>query len=350
MHTMHINKRRALFISLFITLLSLCVATTAQAFEAFQPLPEQPPIPADNRMSAAKAALGQQLFFDPRLSKTKTLSCNSCHNVMAGGTNGLATSVGASGKSGTRSAPTLWNAGFHTILFRDGRALSLEQAITEHLTSPTEMAMDDGAEAEQRIAASAGYRRVFEQVFGGDGALNSINISKALATYIRTLNTPNGPFDRYLNGDSSAISDTAVRGFERFIETGCASCHFWVNLAGPVPGLAFQMGEGFYELFPNYVGSRYDELYQLTKDIGRYLVTGVETDRRMWRVPTLRNVALTAPYFHNGRVKTLDEAVRVMAKVELGKELTQPQVDELVAFLQTLTGEFPLQTMPRLPQ
>jgi cytochrome c peroxidase len=175
------------------------------------------------------------------------------------------------------------------------------------------------------------------------------HIVKALAAYIRTLKTQDSPFDQHLRGHST-LSAQAERGFNRFVESGCASCHFYVNMAGPIPGLVFEVGEGFYELFPNHLGSKYDAKYGLADDIGRYQVTGDDTDKHMWRVASLRNVALTGPYFHNGSVQTLDEAIRVMGKVQLKKDLADDIVADIAAFLNTLSGEFPQQTMPRLPE
>lgn len=330
-------------------MLFAALPAVAVPFNALQPLPKQPPIPADNPMTAAKVALGQQLYFDPRLSSTGTHSCNTCHNVLAGGDDGRAVSVGVDGKMGARNTPTIWNAAFNTVLYRDGRATSLEEQVKSHLLSPTEMGMPDEQAVVTRVAAIPGYRSQFAQVFGGGEPVSYDNIAKAIATYERTLTTPNSPYDRYLRGDKKAISGQAKRGLEEFQKVQCVSCHFWVNMAGPVPGLAFKMGEGFYELFPNYPGTAYEKQYRLADDIGRYTVTGIETDRRMWRVMTLRNIALTAPYFHNGVVKTLDEAVRVMGKAQLNKDLSEQQVQDIVAFLNTLSGQFPKQTFPRLP-
>jgi len=321
----------------------------AYAFDAFKPLPLTPIIPTDNPQSAPKVDLGKQLFFDPRLSVTGAVSCNTCHNLMAGGDDGRAVSVGAVGKAGTRSAPTLWNVSYETVYFWDGRARSLEAAIREHLLDQTVMAMPDAASLTERFNHIAGYKREFDYVFGGPSGVSLDNTAKALAAYIRTLSTRNSPFDRYLQGDKEAISDTAEKGFQTFITAGCAACHFYVNMAGPVPGLAFKMGEGFYELFPNWLGSKYDEQYHLTDDLGRYYYDKNPQHKHLFRVPTLRNIAVTAPYFHNGSVKTLDEAVRVMARTQFQKNLTDRQVEDIVAFLKTLTGEFPPQLMPQLP-
>jgi cytochrome c peroxidase len=318
-------------------------------FRPFQPLPAQPPVPAENAMSSAKEALGKQLFFDPRLSPDGSLACNSCHNVLAGGDDGRRLSVGYRGMLTRRNAPTLWNVGFYTIYFRDGRATSLEHAVEEQLISSEAMAMASPEAVTSRVDAIQGYREQFAAVFGDEHAVSFANVAKAVSAYLRTLVTQDSPFDQYLRGHKSALSASAQRGFDLYVETGCASCHFWVGLAGPIPGLAFQMGEGFYELFPNYRGSDYESRYGLAEDIGRFSITAEPTDQHMWRVTGLRNVALTAPYFHNGAVATLDEAVRVMAQVQLKKTLNDQEVRDVVEFLHTLTGTFPAQTLPRLP-
>jgi len=314
----------------------------------FQPLPAQPPIPTDNPQTDAKIELGKQLFFDPRLSITGTHSCNSCHNLAAGGEDGLAQPVGVYGNKGRRSTLTLWNAAYHTIYNWDGSSKTLEKQALQHILDKNVMGMPDSKALLKRINSIDGYRLQFAAVFAGEG-LSATTIAKAIASFERTLVTGNSPFDRFLKGDEQAISDREQRGFQKFIDVRCASCHFWVNLAGPNPGLALQQGEGFYELFPNYPGTDYEKRYGLADDIGRYDFSRVKTDTRMWRVPSLRNIAITAPYFHNGAVKTLDEAVRVMAKTQLNRELTDHQVGDIVAFLKTLTGEFPQITLPHLP-
>ena len=321
----------------------------ADEFRPFQPLPAQPPIPVSNPQSAAKIALGAQLFFDARLSPSGSVSCLSCHNVLAGGEDSRARSVTVGGGATSRHAPTLWNVGYYTAYFHDGRATSLEHAVEEQLLSGEAMAMASPEALIERVGAVAGYREQFAQVFGDQNAVSLANIAKALAAYLRTLVTQDSAFDQYLRGHRGALSAQAQRGFELYVDSGCASCHFWVNLAGPVPGLAFPMGEGFYELFPNYKGSQFEAQYGLAKDVGRFTITGDDTDKHMWRVTGLRNVAVTAPYFHNGSVATLAEAVRVMAKTQLNKDFTDEQIADVEAFLHTLTGRFPDPQVPRLP-
>ena len=342
-------KLKHIFSALVISMLVTAVhADIDYTMIPFKPLPAQPPIPQTNPQTEAKIALGKQLFFDPRLSISGTHSCNSCHNLAAGGEDGRAQPVGVYGRKGTRGTLTVWNAAYHTIHNWDGSAKTLEEQAQRHILDANIMGMPDANTVAARIEDIPGYQDQFNAIFKEEG-VSLTTISKALASFQRTLVTNNSPFDRFLSGERMAISKQAKRGFEQFINVRCASCHFWVNLAGPHPGLALQQGQGFYELFPNYPNTDYEKRYKLADDIGRYYYSQIKTDIRMWRVPTLRNVEITAPYFHNGTVKTLDEAVRVMAKTQLKRELSQQQVEDIVAFLKTLTGEFPAIELPRLP-
>jgi len=307
-------------------------------------LPDQPPIPADNPQSEAKIELGKTLFFDPRASSTGVVSCNSCHNVMEGGDDSRPNSFGVHGKQGGRGAPTVWNAAFLSVQFWDGRAPTLEEQAKGPVANPIEMGMATPEDAMKRIRTIPGYVTMFEAAFGKD-AMTVDNAAKAVAAYERTLITPNSPFDKYVKGDESAMNEQQVRGMNTFGELGCTACHSGVAFAGP----EMEMGQGFFMKFPTFPGSEYETKYDLLSDTGRAEVTKNDADKNMWRVPTLRNVALTAPYFHNGAVKTLDEAVRVMAKTQLNQEINDKQATDLVAFLTALSGEFPQQTMPRLP-
>lgn len=310
---------------------------------AFQALPDAPPVPEDNPMSPAKVELGKQLYFDKRLSVDGTVSCNSCHSVLSSGTDKRKTSMGVKGQEGPRNAPTVWNAAFMTAQFWDGRARTLEEQARGPILNPIEMGMPSAEAAVERIRKIPGYRKQFGEVFG---EVTYDNIAKAIAAYERTLVTPDSPFDRYQKGDRDAMSEQAVRGMKTVREVGCTACHTGVNFAGP----EMPMGQGFYQKFPTHTDNEYVEQYNLAEDPGRYEVTGNESDRHMWRVQTWRNIALTAPYFHNGSVPTLEEAVRVMAKTQLDKDLTDRQVEDIVAFLNALTGEFPEQSLPRLPE
>ena len=312
----------------------------------FRPLPDKAPHPVDNPPTVSKIELGKMLYFDPRLSIDGTISCNSCHNVMSDGADGRPVGVGVQGQRGGRGSPTVWNSAFHTVQFWDGRAVTLEDQAKGPLTNPIEMGMPSHDLVITRIKEIPGYIDAFKKAFPKDKEITIDHVAKAIATYERTLITPNSRFDKYMKGNKKILTAQEVRGMKLVDEIGCTSCHTGVNFAGE----GFKMGEGNYQPFPQIPGSKYDKMYDLTSDLGRYEVTKKAEDKNHWRVPTWRNVALTAPYFHNGKVKTLDEAVRVMAKTQLDADLTDPQVADIVAFLNTLTGEFPKQTMPMLPR
>lgn len=326
----------------YLLLVMICGATfsitaSIPTLELMPALPAKPPIPEDNPTTLHKVTLGKKLYFDTRLSFTDKISCNSCHKLNQAGVDHQALSTGALGKQNQRNTPIVWNAAFQSVQFWDGRAGSLEAQVKDHLVDPLVMGMPDEQTMVERINAVPDYRRQFTEVFGDPNPVSYDTISKAIAAYERTLITPDSPFDRYVKGDQEAMSQQALRGMDEFQSVGCVACHFGINFSGPpVP-----MGEGFYELFPNYKGSQYDQKYNLlSDDLGRHEVTGQEIHKRLWRMPSLRNIALTAPYFHNGAVATLDEAVRVMAMTQLRKELTDQQVNDIVAFLKSLTGEF----------
>ncbi len=332
--------------AVLVLALGLGVAPLARAEGIFQPLPKTPPIPKENPMTPAKIQLGKQLYFDPRLSKDGTVSCNSCHNVMSGGTDNRRTSIGVGGKAGGRNSPTVWNSAYHSAQFWDGRAPSLEEQAKGPLTNPIEMGMPNHEAVVARVRAIPGYVEQFKKVFNKDKEPVTIdNLAKAIAAYERTLVTPGSPFDQYLAGNKKAISTKAQQGYKLVVETGCISCHMGVNFAGP----SLPAGTGFYQKFPVHADSEYVNKYQLAADPGRADHTKKDEDRGMWRVPTWRNIALTAPYFHNGSAASLDEAVRVMASTQLNKKLKDEEVGAIVAFLESLTGPLPNQTMPRLP-
>jgi cytochrome c peroxidase len=311
-----------------------------------KPLPQKVPVPADNPITPAKIELGKMLYFDPRLSVDGTVSCNSCHNVMSDGGDGRPVGVGVRGQRGGRGSPTVWNSAYNTVQFWDGRSASLEDQAKGPLTNPIEMGMANHDEVMKRVNKIPGYVAAFKKAFPKDkDAVTIDNLAKAIATYERTLITLNSPFDRYIKGNKKALTVQQVKGMKLVEEIGCTSCHTGENFSGD----GFKMGEGHYQPFPQIPGSKFDKMYDLLADKGRFEVTKKDEDKNHWRVPTWRNVALTAPYFHNGKVKTLDEAVRVMGKTQLGMDLTDEQISNIVAFLNSLTGEFPKQTMPMLP-
>jgi cytochrome c peroxidase len=317
----------------------------AQAQGAWQALPDKAPEPADNPTTATKVALGKMLYFDPRFSSTGSVSCFSCHNVMEGGDDHMATSIGVHGQKGGRNAPTVWNAAFNSAQFWDGRAATLEDQAKGPPVNPIEMGMDSLAAVIDRIQHIPGYRAYFEAAFGKGDVVTMDNAARAIAAYERTLITPGSAYDHYVKGDKDAMTPQQVRGMEMFANTGCGGCHQGPAFNGP----SLPVGTPFLMKFPTMADSPYVAKYGFTADPGRYNVTKNDADRDMWRVQTLRNLEYTAPYMHNGAVKTLPEAVRVMASAQLGRTLDDAQVADLVAFLVTLSGPFPEQTMPRLP-
>lgn len=300
------------------------------------------PAPTDNPTTLEKVHLGQKLFFDPRLSRDGTVSCSSCHNVMSSGGDNRSVSVGIGGKTGNRSAPTVWNAAFNPVQFWDGRAATLEDQAKGPLINAIEMGMENHEAVVKRVLAIPGYVEEFKTVFGDSSPISIDTIAKAIAAYERTLVTPNSPFDRYVHGETSALSTQAERGFQLVNQVGCTSCHSGPHFMGSSDRPNFAQ-------FPVNANSEYVAKYRLAEDKGRGALTMNKVDDHYWKIPTWRNVALTAPYFHNGSVPTLDEAVRVMAKVQLNTSLTEAQVQDVVAFLNSLSGEFPKQELPRLP-
>jgi cytochrome c peroxidase len=332
---------------LHTALFSLVVALTTNAAVAYewQALPDQAPAPADNPTTPAKVELGRMLYFDPRFSKTGTVSCNSCHNLMLGGDDNRPVSMGVHGKTGGRSAPTVWNSGFASSQFWDGRAATLEDQAKGPVANPVEMGMSDVETAMDVVRAIPGYKPYFVKAFGEQDPLTVDNAARAVAAFERTMITPNSPYDRFVKGDRKALSEQQQRGMQAFADIGCVSCHSGAAFNGP----SMPAGSGFFMKFPTFADNAYVKKYDLLKDKGRFDVTKQDADMHLFKVPTLRNIALTAPYFHNGSVKTLDEAVRVMAKTQLNKDLSNAQVEDVVAFLNGLSGEFPKQELPRLP-
>jgi len=327
----------------------LITATAVQA--QWQALPEKAPVPADNPMTADKIELGKMLYFDPRLSSTGTVSCFSCHNVMEGGDDHRPTSIGVHGQAGGRNAPTVWNAAFLSAQFWDGRAATLEEQAKGPPANPVEMGMASLDATVTRIKDIPGYKKYFDKVFknskNSDNSDNMTinNVAKAIASYERTLITPNSAFDQFVKGDKKALTPQQIRGMETFASTGCTACHSGANFAGP----ALPTGIAFLQKFPSFTNNTYASDYKLMDDVGKMASSGNPNDKNMWRVQTLRNLTYTAPYMHNGSVKTIHEAVKVMAKTQLNIELEDNQVTDIVAFLESLTGEFPEQIMPRLP-
>lgn len=307
---------------------------TAQ--QIFKPIPTTPPELPGNVATPARVRLGTQLFFDPRLSASHTISCNSCHVVGLGGADGSETSLGHKWQRGGRNSPTVLNAVFNVAQFWDGRAADLEAQAGGPMVNPVEMASDP-TQVLATLSAIPGYVQAFAEAFPGEAAPVSLaNAQKALAVFEATLITPNAPFDRYLRGDASALTPLQTEGLRLFIDQGCATCHNGINIGGGMYapfGVVEQPGA---DLLP-------------PGDKGRFDVTKTASDEYVFKSPSLRNVALTAPYFHSGRSWDLRQAVAVMGTSQLGANLTDTETDAIVAFLESLTGDQPQVVYPTLP-
>ncbi len=332
------------FLSTSIVIGTIILSFSLEAAQ-WETLPEIAPEPKDNPTSKEKVELGKMLFFDPRFSSTGTVSCFSCHNVMEGGDDHRSVSIGVHGKKGGRNAPTVWNSAFHLSQFWDGRAATLEEQAKGPVVNPVEMGMNDLDGALKRLKSIPGYKVYFDNIFGEGESITVDNAAKAVAAYERTLITPNSPYDLYVKGDKKAMNEQQVRGMETFAAKGCAACHSGPAFNGVTKGVT----SGVFMKFPTFADNEYVKKYKLIDDLGRYESTKKEADKHMWRVPTLRNVTYTAPYLHNGAVKTLEETVKVMAKSQLNMDLEEKEVEDIVAFLGALTGKFPEQIMPHLP-
>jgi cytochrome c peroxidase len=294
----------------------------------FKPLPAEAVNP-DNPLNPVKIELGKALYYDTRLSKDGNISCDSCHNLAIFGVDNLPTSPGDDGSLGDRNSPTVLNAALHGSQFWDGRAKDVEEQAGMPILNPVEMAIPSEEFLVERLAADTDYQRFFTEAFPGeDPALTYKNIAKALAAFERTLLTPTR-FDSYLEGDREALTAEEKAGLRLFIENGCSTCHNGVNV-----------GAHSFQKF-GLQGDYWEHTRSEKIDEGRYTVTKEDADKFVFRVASLRNIEKTAPYFHDGSIDTLEEAVRVMFMVQLGRELTDEETTSLVAFLQSLTGEVP---------
>jgi cytochrome c peroxidase len=295
------------------------VSTVVQSNEPIQP------IEALSGLDPGKVGLGRKLFHDPILSRNNEISCSHCHNLKTGGTDRKALSIGIDGAVGVINAPTVLNSGFNFSQFWDGRASTLEQQIDGPIQSEIEMG-STWPELIEKLKRSQEYVRDFRQIYGDE--IQSEHVRDALATFERSLSTPNSRFDRYLRHDSGVLTAREQEGYKLFKSFGCASCHQGVSVGG-------NMYQKLGVMAPYFT----DRGHITKADWGRFNVTGDERDMYMFKVPSLRNVELTAPYFHDGSAATLEDAVRMMAKYQLGRHLTDQEVELIVEFLKTLTGE-----------
>jgi len=308
----------------------------SRAKQQFQPIPTSPPELPGNPTSPGKVELGKMLYFDPRLSASHVISCNTCHNLGLGGADAEPTSIGHRWQHGGRNAPTVLNAVFNTAQFWDGRAKDLEQQAGGPMVNPLEMASPTAHVAEQ-LKGIPGYHDAFARAFPGEAnPITLANAQKAIAVFEATLTTPNAPFDRFLLGDANALSQSQKQGLALFMDKGCANCHNGVNVGG-----------GMYAPFG--VVEKPGANFLPPEDKGRFMVTKTPGDEYVFKVPTLRNIALTAPYFHTGQAWDLRQAVAVMGVSQLGAQLTDDEIDKIVSFLGSLTGDQPQVTYPILP-
>ena len=315
------------------------------ARQYFQPLPEVAENPA-NPITPEKVLLGKMLYYDPRLSKSGLISCNTCHNLARYGVDNLPTSIGHRWAVGPRNAPTVYNAAIHVAQFWDGRAKDVEEQALGPIVNPIEM-----ANTEENVVATLKsipeYVELFKKAFPNDkDPVKYENVGKAIAAFERTLMTPSR-FDEFLKGNTKALTEQEKRGLRTFIEVGCVACHNGPGVGGNMFAKFGAITEYWKVVYP-YVAK---EKPTIEVDFGRFGVTKKEEDLFVFKVPSLRNVEHTYPYFHDGSVWSLEDAVRIMAKTQLGKELTDQQVKDIVAFLKSLTGQIPKHALevPILP-
>lgn len=313
-----------------LTTLALTIGFSVAAIAAPRNEPIQPIEPAVIT-DEAKVELGKQLFFDPRLSKSGFISCNSCHNLSMGGTDNIPTSIGDQWQEGPINSPTVLNSSLNVAQFWDGRAADLQEQAGGPIANPMEMGFTHELAVEV-LQSIPQYVDSFNQVYNVK-KITINEVTDAIAEFEKTLVTPNSRFDLWLKGDDKALTKTELKGYELFKGIGCTACHNGVNVGGN----SFQK-MGLYE---EYVTKNPAE--------GVAGLTGNDLDRFKFKVPTLRNVELTYPYFHDGEYWTLEEATDVMARLQLGRTLKKTEIDNIVAFLKTLTGEQPTFTMPILP-
>jgi len=288
--------------------------------EPLQPL--QPTI----KLNEKKVSLGEKLFNDPQLSRTNTISCSSCHLLNAGGTDQSERSTGVEQRRTDVNTPTVFNSASNFKQFWDGRAETLEDQI-DHPTHGFNEMDSNWLDITNKLKLSPEYQAAFAELYAQ--GIQSATIKDAIATFERSLSTPNSRFDRFLQGDVQILSEQEKEGYRLFKSYGCASCHQGVGIGG-----------NMFQRF-GVMGDYFADRGKPTKaDLGRFNVTGNEADRHLFKVPGLRNVALTAPYFHDGSTRSLEEAVMVMAKYQLGRQLSSEELHRIVSFLKTLSGEY----------
>lgn len=278
------------------------------------------PLPRETKVDAKKVALGKKLFLDTILSKDKTLSCMSCHNLNYNGADTVKYTKGIEGQLGYYNVPTVYNAVYNFRQFWDGRAKNLKDQALQPIENPIEMG-NTIENALKDLRANKTYVQMFNMLY--NEGITEASLADALNEFEKTLITPNAPFDKYLRGDKIAISKRAIRGYALFKNKGCISCHNGVNIGG-----------NLFNKFGIYGDTE-------SKELGRYDITHKEVDKYVFKVPSLRNISLTAPYMHDGRANSLKEAVNLMIKYQLGRRLEREELRNIVSFLHTLTGVLP---------
>jgi len=278
------------------------------------------PIPTSLDLDMKKVILGKKLFFDTILSKDSNVSCASCHDLLNGGDDGLKYSVGIDGAIGVINAPTVYNSTFNFRQFWDGRVKDLKEQVIEPIENPVEMGHSIEAIISD-LKNNSKYVEEFSNIYK-DG-ITEDTISDTIAEFEKSLITPNAPFDKYLKGDKTAINKIAKRGYKLFIDKGCIVCHNGINVGG-----------NLYNKFGIYKDIN-------SSNFGRYNITKREEDRYVFKVPSLRNVSLTSPYMHDGRFTTLKKVVKFMTNYQLGRDINSSDIEAIVEFLNTLTGELP---------
>jgi len=310
------------------------IEIAAANLKMFQPLPQSVPSNS-NEITEEKTTLGRMLYYEPRLSKSQKISCNSCHILDKFGVDGQATSDGHNGQKGSRNAPTVYNAAGHFVQFWDGRAADVETQAKGPVMNPVEMAMPSEKRVTAVLKSMPEYVQAFEKAFPGQkDPVSYENMAKAIGAFERKLITPSR-WDKFLRGDSQALSNEEKFGFLDFTQTRCQACH-----SGAYVGGNMYQKLGLAKPWPD------------TSDVGREKITKNVSDRMMFKVPGLRNIAQTMPYYHDGKVQTLEEAVSRMAEFQLGDSLDDGQVNSIVTWLKTLTGDIPTEYIkqPVLPK
>jgi cytochrome c peroxidase len=302
-----------------------------QVFKALPAVMES----AGNPITDDKVSLGRMLYYDARISRGQDVSCNTCHALDKYGVDDEATSTGFKGQKGTRNSPTVYNAAGHFVQFWDGRAPTIEEQAKGPILNPVEMAMTGQKRVIAVLRSMPEYVEAFQKAFpGAKDPLTFDNVAQAIGAFERKLVT-SARWDKFLGGDQTALTDQEKAGLNMFLDVGCQACHSGAFLGGSV----FQK-LGAVKPYPD------------TRDLGRFDVTKEETDKQVFKVPSLRNVEKTAPYFHDGSVKTLEEAVANMANYQLGRSLSPAEVTSIISFLRTLTGDLPSEYIkePALPK